>query len=179
MFQFRIAVFCLALVTSCRAIGESGSEAKPTTRLNVEAFTWAAALINQSKFVADNHGRWKDDHPTRAQQNEFIRDQGIAEYSKWHLAIDERHTTGSKARYKFPFGDFRQVHRCGLLAVKARAHEFGYREIEAAAAALLEIVESARPRGQKGVDQLRQIVAVATFENRADRDFDLTEPLAK
>src|SRR5438874_11362049 len=58
-------------------------------------------------------------------ENEFIRAHGFAQYSKWHLGIDENHAEATKARYKFPFGDFNNVHRCGLLAVKSRAHLLG------------------------------------------------------
>jgi len=77
----------------------------------------------------------------RDQENDFIRDYGFPEYAKWHLAVDERHSPNSKARYRFPFGDFQNVHRCGLLAVKSRAREFGYHEIEAAAAKLLAMID--------------------------------------
>lgn len=79
-------------------------------------------------------------------KNDFIRAHGFQEYSKWHLGIDKRHKPGSKARYKFPFGDFTNVHRCGLLAVKARARQYGYADIEAAAEQLLAELEITRPR---------------------------------
>jgi hypothetical protein len=42
----------------------------------------------------------------------------------------------TKRRYKFPYGDLKNVHRCGLLAVRARARQYGYTEIESAAAEL-------------------------------------------
>jgi hypothetical protein len=58
----------------------------------------------------------------------------------------------SKARYKFPYGDFESIHRCGLLAVKSRAHEYRYADIENAAAELLGMINSRNPRGQKSID---------------------------
>jgi hypothetical protein len=121
-------------------------------KLNREAFDFARRLIDVGGFVADKRGMWRNHHPTRAAENEFIRIYGFRDYAKWHLATDERRDVNSKARYKFPFGDFQNVHRCGLLAVKARAHEYGYREIEDAAAKLLQMIESSRPRAQKRVD---------------------------
>jgi hypothetical protein len=131
----------------------TANDPKPSSiRLNAAAFDFARELIEQGNFVADQKGDWKGTHPTRAEENDFLRDHGFDEYAKWHLGVDERHAKSSKARYKFPFGDFRNVHRSGLLAVKARAHEFGYQEIENAAAKLLELVESARPAAQKRVD---------------------------
>src|SRR5437899_12227773 len=76
------------------------------------------------------------------EENDFIRVHGFAEYRKWHLGIDETHAEGTKARYKFPFGDFKNVHRCGLLAVKSRAHQFGYADSEKAGSQLIEITNS-------------------------------------
>jgi hypothetical protein len=121
-------------------------------RLNTEGFNFAANLISKGRFVADKKGGWTHDHPPRSRQNDFIRDHGFADYTRWHLGVDDRHGTSSKARYKFPFGDFQNVHRCGLLAVKARAREFGDQEIEESATKLLEMIQSAGPRGQKRVD---------------------------
>ena len=120
--------------------------------LNREAFYFARTLIVTGHFVADKKGAWSKDHPTRAAENEFIRIYGFRDYAEWYLAADERHSPNSKARFKFPFGDFQNVHRCGLLAVKARAHEYGYREIEDAAARLLQMIDSVRPGAQKRVD---------------------------
>jgi hypothetical protein len=58
----------------------------------------------------------------------------------------------SRRRDAEVFGDFSALHRCGLLAVKARAHEYGYAESESAASELVVLIESGRPRGQKRVD---------------------------
>ena len=85
-------------------------------------------------------------HPNRAAENEFIRVHGFSQYARWHLGIDERHPENTKARYKFPFGDFENLHRCGLLAVRSRARQFGHPDIEAAAAQLLNDNELKRPR---------------------------------
>jgi hypothetical protein len=59
-----------------------------------------------------------------------------AKIGKWYLGIDERYGVNTKRRYKFPYGDLKNVHRCGLLAVRARARQYGYTEIESAAAEL-------------------------------------------
>ncbi|HST31792.1 MAG TPA: hypothetical protein VLK27_13235, partial [Chthoniobacterales bacterium] len=91
-----------------------------SVQVNTTAFAFARELISQGRFLADKKGAWGNDHPTRSQESDFIRDHGFPEYAKWYLAIDERHAHNNKTRYKFPFGDFRNVHRCGLLAVKAR-----------------------------------------------------------
>jgi hypothetical protein len=64
----------------------------------------------------------------------------LPEYARWHLAIDESHAPETKARYKFPYGDFRTVHRCALLAARSTARQYGYNEIESAAERLIELL---------------------------------------
>jgi hypothetical protein len=152
MVRFRTLAAALAVLTCCPAQAQRSSSRAATTKVNVEAFNWAASLIARGQFVADTKGNWNSDHPTRAQENDFLRDHGFQQYAKWYLAVDWRHAANSKARHKFPFGDFRSVHRCGLLAIKARAHEYGYPEIEQAAVKLLRMIESAVPRAKKGIN---------------------------
>ena len=149
-FQRLLPAVVALLLYSLAIDGRSRQD--PAIRLNARAFDFAAALIAQNHFVADKKGEWSEHHPTRTGENDFIRDQGFPQYAKWHLAIDEQHGLNSKARYKFPFGDFQNVRRSGLLAIKSRAHQHGYREIEDATTRLLEMIESAVPRHQKRID---------------------------
>jgi hypothetical protein len=117
-----------------------GQSAK--VKLNDGAFAYARELVEQGHVIFDKKSDWNDYRPTAKEENEFSRIHGIAEYAKWYLGIDEAHAEGTKARYKFPFGDFKNVHRSGLLAVKSRAHQFGYSDIENAAGRLLEMIDS-------------------------------------
>ena len=128
-----------SILISCPAL--SFAQSRPV-RLNENALAYAKELIVQGRVVADKKNSWRDHHPMAEAENEFIRVHGFAEYRKWHLGIDETHAEDTKARYKFPFGDLRNLHRCGLLAVKSRAHQFGYADIEKAAIRLIEIVNS-------------------------------------
>ena len=155
MLNLQTAVLLIATLDSCAISVDASPTGNAAATLNVAAFNWSAGLIAQGHFVADKKGAWKNHHPRPSSENAFIQTNGFIEYEKWHLAVDERHPRNSKARYKFPFGDFHNVHRCGLLAVKARAHEYGYHDIEDAAAKLLEMIESAGPAGEKRVDQFR------------------------
>ncbi len=118
------------------AISGVFARSRGSIKLNEDAFAFAARLINDGHVIADHKGAWSGDRPSADQENEFIRLHGFGEYAKWHLSIDERYPENTKRRYKFPYGDFKSVHRCGLLAVKARAHRYGYIEIENAAAEL-------------------------------------------
>jgi hypothetical protein len=114
----------------------------PTVMLNDKAFAFAQELIAHGHIVMDKKNEWGDHHSTSQQENDFIRDHGFAEYANWHLGIDATHAQNSKARFKFPFGDFKNIHRCALLAVKNRAHQYGYSDIEHAAVRLLEMMDS-------------------------------------
>jgi hypothetical protein len=81
----------------------------------------------------------------------LFRVHGFSEYAKWHLGTDDRYPENTKKRYKFPYGDFKNVHRCGVLAAQTRAGEHRYSEIENAAAQLRALVEATRnaaPSGQ-------------------------------
>jgi len=105
----------------------------PAITINPAAMEFARQLIREGRVTLDKKGAWKRDQPSASQKSESVRVSGLEEYGKWHLGIDERHRVKSKAHYKFPFGDFQTLHRCALLAVKTRAHEYGYSEIELAA----------------------------------------------
>jgi hypothetical protein len=128
-----------SILISCPALSFAQSR---TVKLNENAFAFAKELITQGRAVVDKRNSWRDHHPMAEAENEFIRVHGFAEYRKWYLGVDETHAEDTKARYKFPFGDLKNLHRCGLLAVKSRAHQFGYADIEKAAIRLIEIVNS-------------------------------------
>jgi len=100
------------------------------------ASAFAAQRIKEGHVITDGKGAWSKHRPSAGEENEFIRVHGFGEYAKWHLGIDDRYPENTKSRYKFPYGDFKSVHRCGLLAAKARARQYGYTEIENAAAEL-------------------------------------------
>jgi hypothetical protein len=129
-------VRCIAVVILLYANNDVRAQSSKTIKLNENAFAFAAQLIKEGRVIADRKGAWSGDRPSADEENEFIRLHGFGEYAKWHLGIDERYPENTKRRYKFPYGDFKSVHRCGLLAVKARAHQYGYIEIENAAADL-------------------------------------------
>jgi hypothetical protein len=123
------------------AIDAGAADSGKTVELNEIASTFAMELIKQGDVIADGKGAWSGHRPSAGEENEFIRVHGLAEYAKWHLGIDHRFSETSKRRYKFPYGDFKNVHRCGLLAAKARARQYGYMNIKDAAAELVHAVK--------------------------------------
>jgi hypothetical protein len=121
----------------CLNASDARAQSGGSIKVNENAVAFASQLIQEGHLIADRKGAWREHKPSADVENEFIRAHGFAEYAKWHLGVDERYAVNTKRRYKFPYGDFANVHRCGLLAVKARAAEHKYREIEDAAARLI------------------------------------------
>ena len=129
-------VNCFAVGVLLYAISGVFAESGESIKFNEDASAFAARLIREEHVIADGKGAWSKDRPSAEEENQFIRLHGFGEYAKWHLGIDERYGANTKRRYKFPYGDFKNVHRCGLLAARSRARQYGYTEIENAAAAL-------------------------------------------
>jgi hypothetical protein len=115
-----------------------------SVKLNRTAFNFAKELIDEGKVVVDERDDWSEHQPTAEQENEFIEKHGFAEYAKWHLGIDDEHAEDTKGRYKFPYGDFKRVHRCGLLAAESRAGQYKHLDIEEAAHKLHEMLQTVR-----------------------------------
>jgi hypothetical protein len=115
-----------------------------TVQLNRPGYEHAQTLAREGHVVIDERDDWSEHQPTAAEENEFIRQHGIGEYAKWHLGIDPSHKEGTKGRYKFPYGDFQDVHRCALLAAESRAGQRKYVDIETAAAHLHGMLDATR-----------------------------------
>jgi hypothetical protein len=116
-------VHSIAVAVFIFAIGTFNVQSQGSIQLNDDALAFGAELIKEGRFIADHKGAWTEHRPSVDEENEFIRLHGFAAYAKWHLGIDKRFPEHTKRRYKFPYGDFKDAHRCGLLAVKARAHQ--------------------------------------------------------
>jgi hypothetical protein len=126
------------------ATGTMLAQPRVHLKLNEDAFAFAVQLVKHGHFIADGKGAWSEHRPQTDQENEFVRLRGFSEYAKWHLGIDDRYPENTKRRYKFPYGNFKDVHRCGVLAAQARAAEYRYSEIENAAARLRVMIEATR-----------------------------------
>jgi hypothetical protein len=118
-------------------------------KLNKIAFAYSKELIKEGQVIVDKRNAWSEHQPSTEEENEFIRLHGFEDYAKWHLGIDERHAENSKARYKFPYGDFENVHRSAVLAVQSRASQYKHYDIEKAAIELREMIEAKNGRLQK------------------------------
>jgi len=115
-----------------------------SVKLNDRAFDHAKSQIRQGNYVLDERDDWSEHQPSAREENEFIEAHGWGEYALWHLGVDTDADEDTKARYKFPYGDFTKVHRCGVLAAESRAGQRKYDDIEAAAAHLHGMLEALR-----------------------------------
>lgn len=108
-------------------------------RVNEVGVDKARSLIEGNQYVLDSS--WTDEQPDADDENADIERHDIEQFGAWHLAIDPEAGEGTKARYAFPFGDFRRVHRSALIAAKGRAGQFGHDEIADAADELLGLLD--------------------------------------
>jgi len=113
-------------------------------KLNRPAYEQAQQLIEAGHRVLDDRGDWSEQQPSAAEENEFIHEHGFSDYARWHLGVDEEKNEDTKERYEFPYGDFSDVHRSGVLAAESRAGQYDHRDIELAAARLLGMLEETR-----------------------------------
>ena len=84
---------------------------------------------------------WGDAQPSADDENVFLAQHSWNEYSEWHLGLTEGATDETKARYAFVFGDFRRLHRTGLIACQYRAAEWRHKDVELAAHELLQLLD--------------------------------------
>ena len=107
--------------------------------VNERAVERARKLIRGRQYVLDSD--WGDAQPQATEENAFLASHSWAEYAEWHLGLTEGAPDETKARYAFVFGDFRRVHRTGLIACQYRAAEWRHKEIELTAHDLLQLLD--------------------------------------
>lgn len=107
-----------------------------TYTVNDAGVTNARRLIDARQYVLES--RWSDVQPTAEDENAFLERNGWDAYASWHLGLTAGPANHTKARYAFVYGDFRRVHRMGLIACRYRAAEWRHKEIELAAHDLLQ-----------------------------------------
>ena len=109
--------------------------------LNASAVKRARHLIDAHQYVLDSN--WGESQPGSDAENAFLARHAWDEYADWHLGLTDGANDETKARYAFVYGDFRRVHRSGLIACVYRAAEWRHKEIELAAHDLLQRLDAA------------------------------------
>jgi hypothetical protein len=118
-----------------------------TYRINPAGVAKARALIEARQYRL--RSRWADVQPRAAEQNAFLKAHGWEEYAGWHLGLTDGAADETKARYAFVFGDFRRLHRMGLIACYYRAAEWEHHEIMGAAHELILALDESRRDSQR------------------------------
>ena len=108
----------------------------PRYTVNPRAFDDAVRLIEARQYVLRSD--WGERQPRAVDQNRFLKTHSWEEYGAWHLGLTEGATEETKSRHAFVFGDFRRVHRSGIIAVHFRAAEWRHKDVELAAHELLQ-----------------------------------------
>ena len=81
---------------------------------------------------------WGAVQPSAGAENAYLANHDWEAYGRWFLGLTDGGTEHTKARYAFVFGDFRRIHRSGLIACHYRAAEWRHKAIELAAHELLQ-----------------------------------------
>lgn len=109
--------------------------------VNEAAVDKARALIAARQYVLESD--WGDVQPGAEAGNAYLQRHSWDDYAAWHLGLTVGANDGTKARYAFGYGDFRRVHRSGLIACVYRAAEWRHKAVEVAAHDLLQELDRA------------------------------------
>jgi hypothetical protein len=104
--------------------------------VNQAAVARAGKLIDARQYVLDSD--WGEVQPRADDENRYLKSHSWDEYSEWFLGLTEGARDETKARYAFVYGDFRRIHRIGLIACLYRAAEWRHKDVMQAAYELLQ-----------------------------------------
>jgi hypothetical protein len=104
--------------------------------VNRRAVAHAERLIDARQYVLDSD--WGEAQPRADDENAFLESHSWDDYAAWHLGLTDDAADETKGRFAFVYGDFRRVHRTGLIACHYRAAEWRHKEIELTAHELLQ-----------------------------------------
>lgn len=107
--------------------------------VNEAAVEQARRLIEARRYVLRSD--WGEVQPRAEDENRYLERHTWEEYAAWHLGLTEGAKDGTKARYAFVLGDFRRIHRSGIIACHYRAAEWRHKAIELAAHDLLQVLD--------------------------------------
>ena len=113
----------------------------PSYAVNRRALARAKERIDARQYVLDSD--WGEVQPDAAAENRYLERHDWAAYADWHLGLTDGANDGTKARYAFVMGDFRRIHRSGIIACQFRAAEWRHKAVELAAHDLLQYLDRA------------------------------------
>jgi hypothetical protein len=104
--------------------------------VNKAAVARARELIEARQYVLDSD--WGEVQPRADDENRYLESHSWDEYAQWFLGLTDGARDETKARYAFVYGDFRRIHRIGIIACLYRAAEWRHKDVERAAYDLLQ-----------------------------------------
>ena len=107
--------------------------------VNERGVAHARELIDKRQYVLSS--AWSEVQPDARAGTAYLRNHSWDEYSAWHLGLTDGAAAETKARYAFVYGDFRRVHRIGIIACLYRAAEWRHKDVERAAYDLLQYLD--------------------------------------
>ena len=107
--------------------------------VNDRAVARARGLIEARQYVL--RSEWGEVQPRADDENAYLESHSWEKYAEWHLALTDGAADETKARYAFVYGDFRRLHRSGLIACHYRAAEWRHKAVELAAHELLQFLD--------------------------------------
>jgi hypothetical protein len=111
----------------------------PSYAVNDRAVAHVTRLIEARRYVLNSD--WGEVQPRAEDENAYLKRHSWDEYAEWHLGLTVGADDETKARYAFVCGDFRRVHRTGLIACEYRAAEWRHKDVELAAHDLLQLLD--------------------------------------
>jgi hypothetical protein len=111
----------------------------PSYAVNRRALARAKERIDARQYVLDSD--WGEVQPDAAAENRYLGRHDWDAYAEWHLGLTDGATDETKARYAFVMGDFRRIHRSGIIACHFRAAEWRHKAVELAAHDLLQYLD--------------------------------------
>ena len=110
-----------------------------TIILNQQALASARRLLDEGLYMINTV--WGTSAPSPEEETHFADQYGWDAYSGWYLGIDTDEPVDSKARYKFPYGNFRKLHRNGVITAKQRAAQNHCDDMVEGADELLDLLD--------------------------------------
>lgn len=118
---------------------EAGDQKASNVSLNGPGKANAAKLVTAGKVTTE--GSW--DPPSADDSDTFIEENGMDGYAKWFLGKRSGSDEETKAAWAYPFsGDFKNVSRPGLVAIRQRAGQQDETDIFEAAGELIEKIDA-------------------------------------
>jgi hypothetical protein len=91
----------------------------PAYRVTRTLLGTRSGLIDTRRYVL--RSRWRDVQPRAREQNALLKTHSWEEYAARPLGLTEGAAEETSARYAFVYGDFRRLHRMGLIACHCAA----------------------------------------------------------